>query len=82
MATIPVLLIPNDPQLHWALLFSQVLVFNPVDFAKDPVKMSNGLQIVLGDQAIPFGPASGSSLQATEPTPLGGRIVQEFVIDG
>ncbi len=76
---VPEPFIPNDATLKGVQFFGQVLLFNPWVFPSDPIKMSNGLDIVIGNgHGKAYGPHSGLFLQTVNPVDIGQKLVVKF----
>lgn len=65
--SIPSFFIPNDPSWLGLHFYCQILMHNAAIYPLDPVRVSNGLDVLLGATAIPYGTGSGLILSA--PTP-------------
>lgn len=83
LETMPQIAIPDDPSLLGFDVYAQVGMLNPAVFPADPVRMSNGLHIVLGDPNLPssYGVPSGLHLFAQQPALVPGAIDLMFSID-
>ena len=83
MESIPTFPIPQDPRFEGKHVYMQVYMNNPIDFPGDPVKVSNGLDITLGNQGlpVPYGPDNEMDLWAVTPAAFGGELVLQFSID-
>jgi hypothetical protein len=79
---VPTFFIPNDPLFAGLLVYLQIGMNNPFDFPADPIKMSQGLQVELGESSTPYGDASGMQLFLKQPPRLGGVLQPGFSIDG
>ncbi|HEX5050755.1 MAG TPA: FG-GAP-like repeat-containing protein [Planctomycetota bacterium] len=81
LTQIPVYGIPSNAALFGMHVYVQVGMFNPIAFPADPLRMSNGVDFMLGGAGSVYGPSSGLGLWALQPTPLGGQIVVQFSIE-
>lgn len=68
---VPTFHIPAHSRLRGLKLYFQVFMINAPAFPNDPIKMSNGLQITLGEQAEMYGQGSGMVLWAPMEPKLG-----------
>ncbi|MBI4879446.1 MAG: hypothetical protein HY812_07260 [Planctomycetes bacterium] len=82
METIPVIAIPANAALIGLHLYAQIGMYNPLVFPADPIKMSNGLDIVIEGNTTPYGPSSGMTTWVAQPALLGGALDVKFSIDG
>ncbi len=73
-AVVPITPIPNDVGLIGVTLYAQVSMTNPWIFPNDPLKMSNGLKIVIGVGDESYGTGSGLFIKLKEPAVLGGNL--------
>ncbi|MCB9899358.1 MAG: VWA domain-containing protein [Planctomycetes bacterium] len=80
--SIPVFKIPNRPIYDGLSVYFQVVMSNSFDFPNDPIKASNGLQVVLGQGSQTYGTSSGIQLWLVDPPLLGGVLKTQFSIDG
>lgn len=79
---IPVLPIPNNPNVVGLHIYGQVYMENPIVFPEDPYQMSNGLDVTLGVGYESYGTATGMQLWLVEPPAIGGVLEFAFSIDG
>jgi hypothetical protein len=79
----PQFAIPNDPSLLGVHVYSQVGVYNPVDYPTDPIRFSEGLEAVLGVSFDNYGGSGDPELTFEfEETPmLGATTTITFQID-
>ena len=78
---IPDFEIPDDPLLAGIHFYLQIGLYDPVHFPGDPLKTSNGLEVVIGTSTInSYGTASGITLWSTTPPLLDTDFTVEFVI--
>lgn len=81
--SIPSFHVSNSPALMGVRLYFQVVMINPIDFPEDPVKTSNGLEIILGRAVKTYGEGSGMQLWLPSNDPsLGQALKVAFSIDG
>ena len=82
--TMPTFKVPKDPKLVGKHMYMQVYMNNPIDFPRNPVQVSNGVDITLGstEMPVPYGPANTIQLWGVTPAPLGGELELTFDIDG
>ena len=80
--SVPKFHIPRDPVLDGVSVFFQVGMSNWIDFPNDPIKTSNGLEVVLGHDSYPYGNSSGMQMFLKQPPLLGGTLEPGFSIDG
>jgi hypothetical protein len=79
----PIIQIPNNPVFQGFTFYLQVGMWNPVDFPNDPLQMSNGVQVVIGQPWTPYGPNTDINLWIEEPAViLGGTMEANFSIAG
>ncbi len=71
LESIPGGTLPTDPSFAGVHVYTQLVMFNPTVFPTDPVRMSNGLHIVIGGGVTSYGPSSGMT-QWTNYVPLQG----------
>jgi hypothetical protein len=80
--SVPVIPIPDDPALLGLHLYFQVYMNNPGFAPRDPIQMSNGIDLTLGGNSASYGNSTGLHLWASAPPVLGGSISLQFSIDG
>ena len=56
---IPVIPLPNEPSLVGFPVYMQALLYNPDVFANDPVKVSPGLKVTIGEGSQSYGTSTG-----------------------
>jgi hypothetical protein len=64
---LPAFAVPNDPSLIGFHFYAQVARYNPVLNPTDVLKLSNGLDIFINDEFLPYGPSSGLTLTGLAP---------------
>ncbi len=72
---VPVLQVPNDPGMLGFSVFYQALLFNPDVFSNDPLKMSQGLEFVIGGTASTYGTGSGLWVHPLNPVLMPGDTI-------
>jgi hypothetical protein len=78
---IPDFEIVDDPALLGLTFYLQVGLINPVVFPADPIKTSNGLQVIIGvSSMLSYGPTSGILLWSNTPPLLDTDFTVEFAI--
>jgi hypothetical protein len=78
---IPDFSIPDNPLFVGIHFYLQIGLYNPVMFPGDPLKTSNGLEVVIGTSTLTsYGTASGITLWSTTPPLLDTDFTVEFVI--
>ena len=78
----PAFAIPMDQNMVGLKLYSQIFMNNPVVFPDDPFKMSNGLEVTIGNSTgQSFGASTGMQLWLSEPAVPGGLYKIGFSID-
>lgn len=82
LGDIPSFEIPQDPIYQGLRLYLQVGMHNPYDFPDDPIKVSNGVVVELGQGWQYTGQAAGMQLYLKQPPLLGGLLEPVFTIDG
>ena len=82
LTSFPSFSIPPNPSVIGATFYGQVAMWNPNVFPSDPVKMSNGMEMVIGVANTPYGPSSGMTLFSQAPPVLGGSVSLMFSIQG
>jgi hypothetical protein len=76
---VPAIDIPDDARLKDVRIYGQVMLYNAQNFPSDPLKMSNGLEMILGgERGTAYGHPSGLWFRNIEPTRIGGRLTFEF----
>lgn len=80
--SVPKFHIPNNPVLEGMPVYFQVGMSNWFDFPSDPIKVSHGLRVVLGQGSQNYGQASGMQIFLKQPPLLGGVLEPGFSIDG
>jgi hypothetical protein len=79
---VPSFSIPNDPAFHGLRVYLQVAMNNPFDFPGDPIKVSQGLEVILGHGSAPYGKPAGMAVFLKQPPLLGGTFEPGFFISG
>lgn len=82
LTDLPTWLLPNSPSWQGLVIHTQVIMYNPLVFPWDPIKMSNGLRHVLGVGATAYGPNSGMSHWTLQTPLLGQPYSVAFAIAG
>jgi hypothetical protein len=82
MDSVPSFAIPNDPALEGVRVYFQVGMYNAVDFPVDPLQVSNGLEVILGEGNRIYGQGTGIALYLEQPPLLGGVLEPGFVVEG
>lgn len=78
--SIPPLFIPNNSSLVGLTVATQVGMFNPSQFPGNPLQMSNGLRLVIGNGIQMFGQAYGVTLSGDPVPTLGANYSFAFTI--
>ena len=77
---VPPLYIPNDPGLVGLPVFAQVGMYNPTVFPNNPLSMSNGWRVVVGQGAQSYGTSTRVLLAGNPIATLGQNYNWFFVI--
>ncbi|MBK8100758.1 MAG: VCBS repeat-containing protein [Planctomycetes bacterium] len=80
-SVVPTLPIPRSNSLRGLQVFAQVLMYNPWVFPTDPVRVSNGVRIVIDGATSPYGQARGLTLTVPGGAPLGGTTTFQFQLN-
>lgn len=80
MTQIPSLFIPNIPGLLNLTVAAQVGMFNPQIFPGNPLQMSNGLRLTIGQGITPYGQLAGITLTGDPVPNLGADYHFAFTI--
>jgi len=73
LSEIPDFPIPPQPEWTGVQICLQVLMYNPIVFPSDPLKTSNGLQVVIGRSVTEYGARHGMHLFGVWP-PVPGQV--------
>jgi len=84
MESIPTVTVPDDPKLEGKHIYVQVYMNNAIDFPRDPIQLSNGLDFIIGSGELPrvYGPATTIDLWGNRPLEVGGALDIGFRIEG
>ncbi len=83
LESVPTLGVPSNPALYGVDYFSQVVMYNPLVFPNDAVKVSNGLHFRLGVGTVnAYGTATGMTHWCNTPPMLGANVTSHFNIWG
>jgi hypothetical protein len=77
-SSVPVLGVPNSAAFRGLHVFGQVLMFNPWTFPSDPLRTSNGLDVILDGAVSSYGPNGGITLSLPGGAALGGTVAFQF----
>ena len=83
LVNLPKIPVPNNPQLVGVSVYVQGLLYNPLVYPNDPLKLSQGIEFEIGVRTSTYGPKSGLDIWpiGTVIAQPGGTIEIDFTIE-